>query len=133
VAFTRWDPLQDLLALHERINRMGGDEPGWMPPVDLLETPDAYVITAELPGLSRDNIQLQVHEGKVTLRGERPGRGAACEQYHRVERGHGQFSRTFSLPVAIDAEGVIADFDAGVLTVRIPKSGGSRQRRIEVQ
>ncbi len=133
MAFTRWDPLQDLLALHERINRLSGDEPGWMPPVDLLETGDAYVITAELPGLSRDNIQLQVHDGKVTLRGERPGRGASCEQYHRVERGHGQFSRTFSLPLAIDVEGISADFDAGVLTVRIPKAGASRQRRIDVQ
>jgi len=130
VAFTRWDPLQDLLALHERINRLTGDEPGWMPPVDVYETPDHYVITAELPGLSRDDIQIQLHEGKLMLRGERPAGRQGAEQYHRVERGHGQFSRTFALPDAIDAAAVEADFHDGVLTIKVPKPA---PRRIEVQ
>ncbi len=133
MAFTRWDPLQDLLALHERINRLTGDEPGWMPPVDLFETGDAYVVTAELPGLARDDIQIQVQDGKVTLKGQRAGRAESCEQYHRVERGHGQFSRTFSLPLPLDVEAIQADFEAGVLTLRIPKADAVRHRRIEIR
>lgn len=133
MAFSRWDPLQDLLALHERINRLSTmDAPGWMPPVDLYEAADRYVITAELPGLSREDVQIHVQDGKLFLRGQRPAGAAACEQYHRVERGHGQFSRTFALPQAVNVEAIDADLRDGILTVSIPKSSLS-ERRIEVQ
>jgi HSP20 family protein len=133
VAFARWDPLQDLLVLHERMNRLAGlDAPGWVPLVDVYETGDRIFVAAELPGLTRDDVQIQVHEGKLNIRGQRPPRGVTCEQYHRVERGHGQFSRTFQLPAAIEPEGIMADLKNGLLTVTIPKSGASN-RRIDVQ
>jgi len=133
VAFTRWDPLQDLLTLHERINRLSGtDAPGWMPPVDLYETADCYIITAELPGLSRDDVHIHVQDGKLFLRGHRPAGTATCEQYHRVERGHGQFSRTFALPQAVNVDAIDADLSDGILTISIPKASPS-ERRIEVQ
>jgi HSP20 family protein len=133
VVFSRWDPLQDLLTLHERINRLSGmDAPGWMPAVDLYETADRFVITAELPGLLRDDVQINVHEGKLFLRGHRPAGTATCEQYHRVERGHGQFSRTFALPQAVDVDAIDADLTNGVLTISIPKKNPS-EHRIEVQ
>jgi tRNA(Arg) A34 adenosine deaminase TadA len=75
VAVTRWDPRQDLLALHERINRLAStDEPGWMPPVDLRETADQYILTAEIAGLAQEDIQIQIQDGKLTLRGERRAR-----------------------------------------------------------
>jgi len=133
VAFSRWDPLQDWLALHERIDRLSAmDAPGWMPPVDLYETVDRYVITVEVAGLSREDVQIHVQDGKLFLRGQRPPVETACEQYHRVERGHGQFSRTFALPQAVDVEAIDADLKDGVLTISIPK-GGPSERRIEVQ
>ncbi len=132
MAFTRWDPLQDLLALHERINRLNGtDEPGWMPPVDLRETPDHYVITAEVSGLQQDDIQIQIQDGKLTLRGERRPREAQSERFERVERGHGRFARTFILPQPVDITAINADLQNGVLTVTVPKQFD--RRRIDVQ
>lgn len=133
MAFARWDPLQDLLALHERLNRLAGDHaPGWVPAVDLYETADQYVVSVELPGLSRDDFQIAVQDGKVILRGQRPARPATSEQFHRVERGHGHFSRTFTLPQPIDDTGIVADLRNGILTVTLPKLA-ARSRRIEVR
>jgi HSP20 family protein len=131
VAFTRWDPLQDLLALHERINRLAGsDEAGWMPPVDLVEEPDRYVVTAEVAGLSREDIQIQFLDGKLSLRGERPPHDPQSVRFERVERGHGRFARTLVLPRAIDTSAVTANLENGVLTIDIPKL--LDRRRIDV-
>ncbi len=136
VAFTRWDPLRDLLALHEQLGQLvGSDAPGWTPPVDLYETPAEFVLTAELPGLRRDDLEIHAEESRVTIRGARaagPGRDIPCEQYHRVERGHGRFSRTFALPEPIDVEAVTADLKDGVLTLTIPKATNRASRRITV-
>jgi HSP20 family protein len=136
VAFTRWDPLRDLLALHEQLGHLvGTDAPGWTPPVDLYETATEYVLTAELPGLSRDQIEIHAEETRIVIRGARStesGGGIACEQYHRVERGHGPFSRGFSLPEPIDVGRVAADLKDGILTVTIPKSRDRSARRIDV-
>jgi len=132
VAFTRWDPLQDLLSLHERINRLAGtDETGWMPSVDLYETGDRYVMTAEVAGLEREDLQIQILDGKLTLRGERRPRPEGAERFERVERGHGRFSRTFLLPRPVDPTSVTAELHDGTLTVSIPKA--SDRRTIEVQ
>lgn len=133
VAFTRWDPLRDLLALHEQIGQLvGTDAPGWTPPVDLYETTAAFVLTAELPGLRRQDVEIHAEDGRIVIRGERPGGHVACEQYHRVERGHGRFSRAFVLPEPIDVDAVSADLKDGLLTVTIPKAGGHGTRRIDV-
>ena len=137
VAFTRWDPLRDLLALHEQLGHLvGTDAPGWTPPVDLYETAEEFVLTAELPGLSRDEIEIQVEDSRIVIRGARSGGGSTreipCEQYHRVERGHGRFSRGFSLPEPIEAGGVTADLKDGILTVTIPKARDRAARRIDV-
>jgi HSP20 family protein len=136
VSFTRWDPLRDLLALHEQLGHLvGADAPGWTPPVDLYETAGEFVLTAELPGLSRDHIEIHAEDGRITIRGERAadaGRDIPCEQYHRVERGHGRFSRAFSLPEPIDVDGITADLKDGVLTVTIPKLRDRSARRIDV-
>jgi HSP20 family protein len=132
VAFARWDPLRDLLAIQQRLDRFKPGPAGWNPPVDLHETPDDYVITAEVPGLSRDDIEIQMHDGRLTLSGTRRERGAPCEQYHRVERGRGSFSRTFQLPIPVDADRIVADLRDGVLTVTCPKSADGVMRRIHV-
>jgi len=135
VAFTRWDPLRDLLALHDQIGQLvGTDAPGWTPPVDLYETAADFVLTAELPGLTREDIEIHAEGDRIVIRGERaaaPGRDVPCEQFHRVERGHGRFSRTFVLPDAIDVEAITADLKDGLLTVTMPKRAPAT-RRIEV-
>jgi HSP20 family protein len=134
MAFSRWDPLRDLLALHDHIGQLvGSDAPGWTPPVDLFETAGAFVLTAELPGLSRDQIDIHAEESRITIRGERASGQVSCEQYHRVERGHGRFSRAFVLPEPVDVESVSADLKDGLLTVTIPKAGGRGARRISVE
>ena len=132
MAFARWDPIRDLLAIQQRLDRYAPGPAGWTPPVDLYETPDRYVITAELPGLSRTDIDIQLHDGRLTLAGTRREQVSACEQYHRVERGHGSFRRTFQLPDAIDDAAVTADLRDGVLTVTCPKATDSSRRRIHV-
>ena len=136
VAFTRWDPLRDLLALHEQLGHLvGTDAPGWTPPVDLYETASDFVLTAELPGLTRDQIDIHAEDSRIVLRGARvpgPDRDIPTEQFHRVERGHGHFSRAFSLPEAIDVDAVTADLKDGILTVTIPKAAGRGARRIDV-
>jgi HSP20 family protein len=132
VAFARWDPLRDLLAIQQRLDRFAPGPAGWNPPVDLHETPDRYVITAEVAGLSREDVEIRMHDGRLTLSGSRPERGAACEQYHRVERGRGSFSRTFHLPLPVDADRIVADLRDGVLTVTCPKSSDAAIRRIQV-
>jgi HSP20 family protein len=136
VALTRWDPLRDLLSLHEQLGHLvGSDAPGWTPPVDLYETAVDFVLTAELPGLARDQIEIHAEDMRVVIRGARavaPDREISCEQFHRVERGHGRFSRAFALSEPIDVDGVTADLKDGVLTVVIPKSRERGARRIDV-
>ena|ERR1700730_17004588 len=136
VAFTRWDPMRDLIALHEHFGQLvGTDAPGWTPPVDLYETSAEFVLTAELPGLARDQIEIHAEETRITIRGARSGhhgRDISCEQYHRVERGHGQFSRVFALPEPIKVEAITADLKDGILTVVIPKSRDRSTTRISV-
>lgn len=133
VAFSRWDPLHDLIALHERLNRMGhADLPGWTPAVDLYEAPDRFVVSAELPGLTRDDITIEVQQDTLNLRGVRPHAERQDARFHRVERGHGAFSRSFALPCPVDAEAITAEFRDGVLTVTVPKAA-PHARRIDVQ
>ena len=100
--------------------------------MDLHETPDKYVLTAEVPGISREDLDIQVHEGRLTIAGIRRERNRPYEQFHRVERGYGSFSRTFQLPVPVDATKVAADLRDGVLTVTCPKAADGSARRIQV-
>jgi len=132
VAFARWDPIRDLLAIQQRLDRFAPGMAGWKPPVDLHETANEYVITAELPGLARDEIDIQFRDGRLTLSGARPAHVCVCEQFHRVERGHGSFSRTFQLPIPIDSDAIRADLRHGVLTVICPKDPDAAARRIQI-
>jgi HSP20 family protein len=132
VAFARWDPLRDLIAIQQRLARFATGPAGWQPPVDLYETSDAYVLTAEIPGVERGDIDIQTGDGRLTLSGMRQERPVACEQFHRLERGHGSFQRTFQLPLPIDHTAVTADLKDGVLTVRCPKLPASSSRRIPI-
>jgi HSP20 family protein len=132
VAFARWDPFRDLIAIQHRIERLsatGGH--GWAPAVDLCETAEAFVIRAELPGVARGHVRISLHEGRLTLQGRREAR-VACEHCHQIERGHGEFSRTFALPPTVDADRITADLADGVLTVVVPKTADAGPRRVSV-
>jgi HSP20 family protein len=120
------------LDIQQRMNRLAPGPAGWTPPVDILETPDSYVLTAELPGLREADVQLQMHDGRLTISGLRMERQSPCEQYHRIERGHGSFSRTFHLPAPVEADRVTAELRDGVLTVTCPKSPDGPARRIQI-
>lgn len=132
VAFARWDPLREMLAIQHRLERLGTTGPhGWLPAVDLCETAEAFLITAELPGLTREQIRIDLHDGRLTLTGRRDSR-APCEQYHQVERGHGEFARAFTLPPSVDASGIVAELRDGVLSITVPKAPEVAPRRVAV-
>ena len=129
MAFARWDPIRDLLAIQQRLDRFAPGPAGWSPPVDLLETTDAYLVMAELPGVIREDLTISMHDdGRLTIAGVR--RERLGEEYHRVERGHGNFSRTLHLPIPVDADRITADLHDGVLTVSCPKAPDGGGRRI---
>ena len=124
-----WDPTRDLLTMQERLESLfGRAAPGWVPPVDLFERADAYVLTVELPGLRRDDIQIDADERGVTVRGQRPPQSCCPERYQQLERGQGHFSRSFRFALPVDSGNVKADLADGVLTVTIPKADAPSSR-----
>ena len=132
MVFARWDPFRDLIRIQHGLERLASHGPqGWAPAVDLCETTDAFIFTAELPGLSREQVRIDVQENRVTLSGRREAR-VSCDQYHQVERGPGEFCRTFLLPHAVKADGVNADLADGVLTITVPKQPVEAPRRVVV-
>lgn len=131
VAFARWDPFRDLLTIQHRLERLSTGPQGWTPAVDLCETATAFILTAELPGVTREQIRLDIRDGRLTLQGRREAR-VSCEQYHQVERGHGEFCRSFALPQPVDTTNIAAEMRDGVLTVTVPKAPEAGPRRVEV-
>jgi len=129
-----WDPMRDLLTMQERLESLfGRATPGWVPPVDLAEWTDRYVVTVELPGLVRDQVHLDFEDGTLTIRGQRPGHGCCPERYQQLERGQGQFSRSFRFAQPVHAEAISADLVDGVLTIVVPKAAMPEPRRIAVE
>ena len=126
-----WDPTRDLLIVQERLETLFGHAaPGWVPPVDLAEFDDRYVLTVELPALQRDDVQLEFHEQVLTIRGRRPGAACCPERYLQFERGHGPFSRSFRFARPVAEDQIAADLADGVLTVVVPKIATAR--RVEI-
>lgn len=132
-----WDPVRDLRAWQERLERLSVPRTdSWTPPIDVYETDDRYVVAAELPGLTREEIELALEASRLTIRGQRAdhaANGEAVVHFHQVERGHGAFSRTFEFADKIDVAGVTADLSNGVLTVTLPKVPPPPPRKIEVR
>jgi HSP20 family protein len=105
----------------------------WMPPVDIVEEKDTIVLTAELPGFKEDQVEIQVENGVLTLRGERKlEERTEGKNYHRVERSYGQFVRSFTLPNNVDREGIRANFSDGLLQVELPKREEAKPRQIKI-
>jgi HSP20 family protein len=127
------DPLRDLRAWQERLERLAAQHgTAWAPPIDVYETEDRYVVTAEVPGIARDDIELAVQDNRLTLRGTRRGDASEANQhFHQVERGHGSFERTFQFADPVHTEKISADLREGVLTIVLPKVA-SPPKRIQV-
>jgi HSP20 family protein len=106
----------------------------WVPPMDLVEVDDHFVVRADLPGLREDDVAIEVQDGTLTISGERSAEHERAERgWFRVERSFGSFSRSLTLPDGVDPDGVSADFERGVLTVRIPKPEERKPRRIAIR
>ena len=89
MAFARWDPIRDLLAIQQKLDRYAPGPDGWTPAVDIQETPDQYIVTAEVPGMSREDLDIRVHEGRVTIAGVRRERPGQCEQWQQEQQQRG--------------------------------------------
>ncbi|RMH15816.1 MAG: Hsp20/alpha crystallin family protein [Acidobacteria bacterium] len=111
----------------------GTYERGWMPAVDIRETDDAFIATAELPGMDKKDIEVTVDGNVLTLRGERKLEDAQKDNgYRRIERAYGTFQRSFALPTGVDSTKVSAQFKDGLLTLTIPKAEDAKPRTIKV-
>ncbi len=145
MALLRWIPYKDLLFLQERMSRIfdealaryGGDQEGarssWMPPADMYETDNSIVLKVELAGVDKEDVDIEVEDGTLILKGERKSRNLDDEHYHRMELSYGSFYRVFSLPSATDKDAIKANFSSGVLEVTIPKAPGPVSKHIEVE
>ena len=145
MAITRFDPFRDLVRMQERLNHIFGDADrgnddvlsrgDWMPPVDIFENErHEIVLKAELPGISREDIDIRVDNNLLTIRGERKrDQETKQESYHRVERVYGAFTRSFQLPSTVNAEQVAAEFKDGLLTVVLPPREEAKPRQIQVK
>jgi HSP20 family protein len=142
----RWNPWKEMVSLRERMNRMFEDslfrperhEDGlglgaWSPAVDMFEKDDKVVIKAELPGLDKKDVSLDLQNGVLTLKGERKHENEVKEEnFYRREMSYGKFVRSFSLPVDVDADNIKAEFQNGLLTVEVPKPEEHKPKQIKV-
>src|SRR3954453_20488228 len=149
--FVRWEPVRELTSLQTEMNRLfntffdtpsagngGGNGGGalrrWLPPMDLVETDDQFVLRADLPGLSEEDVSIELEDSVLTVAGERKAEHEdKREGFYRLERSFGQFRRSLTLPEGVDADGTTAPFDKGVLEVRVPKPEERKPRKVAIQ
>jgi HSP20 family protein len=118
----------------DRAGEGDGSSAMWAPQTDLMETDDAFQLRLDVPGMSKDDIDINLQNGTLTVSGERTSeRTDEGEEYVRVERAFGTFHRTFSLPDAVDEENIQATYENGVLSIHVPKTEESSRRQIEIQ
>ena len=139
MTLVRWNPARELASMEiDRLNHMLTDFYGtgrsWMPAVDIFETHDrAFVVKAELPDMKRDDINVTFENGVLTLTGERKAEFDDTQgTFHRSERAYGRFTRSFTLPATVDANGIHAAYKDGVLTIRVPQREEAKPRQIAV-
>jgi HSP20 family protein len=143
MALVRWDPTRDLDTLQTDVNRVfdaffgdraaNGRATRWVPAIDLVETDEHFVLKVDLPGLEKDDVEIEVKDGLLTVSGERKAEHQESKDgYHRIERAYGSFSRSLTLPQGVDADQVQADFNQGVLEVRVPKPAERKPHRVQI-
>ena len=145
MAMVRWEPVRDLLTLQEKMNRMfegsyrGASEEdwalggSWAPAVDIYEKDGNIVLKAELPGVDPKDVDIQLENNTLTLRGERKlDSEVKKENYHRVERAYGAFTRSFTLPSGVDPNAIKAEYKDGVLRLTLPKREEAKPKQIQI-
>ena len=140
MALVRWDPLHDLATMEiDRLNNMFSNFYGeglsraWVPAVDIYEGDDhELVLKAELPDMKREDITVTFENNVLTLKGERKADAISRDRFQRLERFHGTFSRSFTLPATVDPANISASYKDGVLTVRLPQRAEAKPKQIVV-
>jgi HSP20 family protein len=143
----QWNPLQDLMVLQDRMNRLfedatqrrtqagtgAGDEferADWTPASDIYETESGYLIAMDLPGIKREELQIDIDDNRLIVKGTR---GVAESKQYRTERPHGKFLRAFSVPASVDQAQIGAEYKDGVLQVRLPRRSEPKPKKIDIQ
>jgi HSP20 family protein len=146
MALVPWTPMRNLASFQGEMNRLfneffrggNGEEAGWgvptwTPPVDIYETDDELVLQAELPGVSKEDVSIELQQNTLTLRGQRKHAAEVpAERYHRVERAYGTFQRSFVLPMMVEQDKVQATYHDGLLELHLPKSAMAKAKRIAI-
>ena len=145
MALIRWEPVREFGTIQNEMNRLfnsffdtpthsnGATARRWIPAMDLVETEDAYVLSADLPGLSESDVSIEVEDNILTVSGERKAEHEDRKAgYYRVERSYGSFRRALTLPEGVDPEAVTANFDKGVLQVTVPKPEQQAPRKVQI-
>ena len=146
MALIRWEPVRELNTIQSEMNRLfntffetsspangGSTLRRWIPAMDLVETEDDFVLRADLPGLTDEDVKVEVEDNILTISGERKAEHEERKEgYYRVERASGSFSRSLTLPEGVDAGAVKANFDNGVLEVRVPKPEERKPRKVSI-
>jgi HSP20 family protein len=134
--FADFDDARSLRLFQDSVNRLFSEEPSarpWAPPVDVLENENELVLTADLPGINQEDIDVRVEDGTLTIKGKRDfAEEDKAKGYHRIERSYGSFVRCFSLPDSVDPEKIGADYKNGVLTVTVAKKEIAKPRAVKV-
>ena len=146
MAITRWDPFRDVLALQNRMNSLfqeynraqgEGDAlttAAFVPPVDIYEDEHKIVLKLEVPGMNESDLDIQLENNVLTVRGERKFEKEEKEEnFHRIERRYGSFYRAFTIPNTVNQDSVKADYDAGVLRIQLEKRAEAKPKQIKVQ
>jgi HSP20 family protein len=140
-----WHPMRELAEAQRQFStffanlvpqepRVQNGHVTWTPPVDVCENAEAYVFTAELPGMKPEAVVIEVKDNTLTIKGERPSVGLKeGERFHHRERPSGRFARVFRLPKPVAADGVTATYRDGILSVTVPLRSEAKSRRIPVQ
>ena len=147
MSIVKYDPFRDLRSLQDEVNRLfsmnfprGGAQQdemmrgAWTPNVDIFENKDQIVLEAELPGMKPEEVDISIENNVLSIHGERKfEKKVEGDNYHRVERSYGSFTRSFTLPQTVTADGATADFENGVLRVSLPKREETKARKIEIK
>jgi HSP20 family protein len=139
MAIIRWDPFREMTQVQNQVNRLmdqvwNGRQESWLPAVDVFDTREAVVLKAELAGMDPDDIQIEVEDNVLTIKGERKFEEQVDdERYYRVERRFGSFQRSLALPQGVKADEIAAAYEDGILTLTVPKADEQKPKRIEVK
>ena len=145
MAIIRWDPFRDMVTLREKMNRLFEDvftsrsedkeftTSSWAPAVDIFETENELVMSAEIPGVDEKDIEIKIEDNTLSLKGERKFEKETKEEnYHRIERSYGSFYRAFTLPNSIDPEKIQAEHENGILRITMPKRQELKPRKVKI-